>query len=68
MEGMQLVTRTRSSTDERMVIIALTEKGRSLKIAAEVVDRKSQCQGILSAEEAKDLKKSLTKILNYFSN
>ena len=68
MEAMQLITRTRSSIDERMVIIALTENGKALESIASVVEKKSQCQGILSTEETRDLKKSLAKILNFFSN
>lgn len=67
MEKMQLITRIRSTADERMVIIAVTEKGQALQAGSSIIENKSQCHGVLTAEEAKDLKQFLAKILNYFS-
>ena len=37
LESLDLITRTRSSVDERRLVVALTEAGRDLRIAAESV-------------------------------
>lgn len=37
MEKLEIITRTRSTTDERTVIISLTEKGRKIKNQAEPI-------------------------------
>ncbi|WP_345949189.1 MarR family transcriptional regulator [Mucilaginibacter sp. PAMB04274] len=66
MEELGLLTRQRSKQDERSIIIALTEKGKSLK--SEVPRLQQQLMDIgISKEEAIQLKGLLTKMINYIS-
>lgn len=63
MEGMGLLTRTRSEKDERNLIVAITEAGETLKEkAAEVPLKMAQCSRLRS-EEAAQLYRILYKLL-----
>lgn len=66
MELQSLITRVRSSDDERNVYIKLTEEGRGLRYkAAEVPEQIGKCIS-LSPEEVRFLHQTLYKILNQF--
>lgn len=63
LEGKGFVTRERSSTDERSIIVRITEKGEALKEqAVSVPESMNNCVN-LTAEEARQLYKILYKIL-----
>lgn len=63
LEAKGLVTRRRSTEDERSLIITLTEKGEALKdIAVEIPAKMAQCTN-LTPEEAKELYRILYKIM-----
>nr|WP_322625859.1 MarR family transcriptional regulator [uncultured Flavobacterium sp.] len=64
MEGKNMVVRTRSSADERVVKLSLTEKGIALKEQAkDIPHRLVKAMGI-SKDELLELKNIITKILN----
>lgn len=64
LEAQGLVTRERSSEDERNLIVTITEKGEALKERASVVPAQmAQCIN-LSQEEAGTLYKLLYKLLD----
>jgi len=64
MEELALVTRQRSKQDERSIIIALTEKGKSLK--SEVPRLQQQLSEIgISNEEVDQLRNLLTKMMKH---
>ncbi|ABR48232.1 transcriptional regulator, MarR family [Alkaliphilus metalliredigens QYMF] len=64
LESKELITRKRSTKDERIMIVTLTDKGRELKDAAVEIPEKVFCETQLNIEEAVRLKDSLTKLLN----
>ncbi len=66
MELQSLITRVRSSDDERNVYIKLTEKGRGLRAKASVVPEQIGKCISLSPEEVRFLHQTLYKILNQF--
>ncbi|MBV6846031.1 MarR family transcriptional regulator [Xanthomonas campestris pv. paulliniae] len=57
-----LVTRTRAASDERQVIIALTETGRALRSKAGVVPEQVFCASACSLDELRQLKQELEKL------
>ncbi|MGC4057105.1 MAG: MarR family transcriptional regulator [Chitinophagaceae bacterium] len=64
MEAKGLVLRQRNSSDERVVTVTLSDKGKALKKAASAIpDKMIQAMG-LSIEELLHLKQITTKILN----
>lgn len=64
MEAQGLITRTRSTEDERSVLITLTEKGRSMrKKARSIPERVGSCIP-LSPEESQQLYTLLYKVIN----
>lgn len=64
MEQKDMVRRSRSSEDERVVKLSLTEKGRMMKEnAKDIPDRLIESMKI-SADELLELKNIITKILN----
>lgn len=64
MEQQGIVSRERSSEDERLVIIKLTEKGQSLKDEAKSIpNRIVEISGIQDKGEFVQLKNSLLKLL-----
>lgn len=63
LERKRYLIRSRSDTDERVVIVSLTEKGEKLKQSAlHIPERMAQCIN-LSTDEAKTLYQILYKIL-----
>nr|WP_321454096.1 MarR family transcriptional regulator [uncultured Carboxylicivirga sp.] len=70
MEKQGLVSRERSSNDERKVIIKLTQKGNELKDKAIKIPERLASQlleGPMSVEELIRLKDDLGKIINHLS-
>ena len=57
------ITRRRSAEDERVLIAALTEKGRAVQQAASEIPRQIGCCLRLSAEESDTLCRLLFKLL-----
>ncbi len=64
MEAQGLVTRTRSSQDERTVFIKLTEKGRELRIKCLDVPKQMMCNNLMELDEAVELLQSLHKMMS----
>ncbi len=64
MEEHGLVSRQRSSKDERVVEVTLTDKGRAIEKQAEEVPLKFAKEIHLEKEEFDELKRLLTKILD----
>ncbi len=68
MEQKGLLTRTRKQSDERVVEIALTQKGELLKEQAALVPQKvTEAMGV-SSQELLELKQIVAKILNIAKN
>lgn len=66
MERAGWVSRQRSATDERVVVVSITESGEALREqAAEVPLKMAQCVG-LEADDAKQLYQLLQKLLKTF--
>jgi DNA-binding MarR family transcriptional regulator len=57
-----LVTRTRAVSDERQVIIALTDAGRALRSKAGAVPEQVFCASACSLDELRQLKQELEKL------
>ena len=57
-----LVTRTRAVSDERQVIIALTDAGRTLRGKAGAVPEQVFCASACSLDELRQLKQELEKL------
>ncbi|MCC4621969.1 MarR family transcriptional regulator [Xanthomonas cassavae CFBP 4642] len=57
-----LVTRTRAASDERQVIIALTDAGRALRSKAGGVPEQVFCASACSLDELRQLKHDLEKL------
>ncbi len=64
MEAQGLVTRTRSSKDERTVFINLTEKGRELRIKCLDVPKQMMCNNLMELDDAVELLQSLHKLMS----
>jgi DNA-binding MarR family transcriptional regulator len=64
MEAKLLVTRTRSSSDERIVNIALTQNGKALQIKAANVPAQLIEAMNVTVEELQELKNIISKISN----
>ncbi|MHA7056489.1 MarR family winged helix-turn-helix transcriptional regulator [Aquimarina sp. M1] len=66
LENMELITRKRSSIDERVVEISLTKKGVELKQQANIIPEKLACSiGTLGIdqEEMEKMKRTLQKLM-----
>lgn len=63
MEANGLLVRERSSTDERLVEITLTEKGMDLEKQAEIIPAEIKCKIKMEDDEIKSLRNYLKKIL-----
>ena len=63
LESKGFVTRTRSSTDERVLIVEITDNGEALKESAAEIPPKIACCVTLTQEEAAELHRMLYKIL-----
>ncbi|PPU68400.1 MarR family winged helix-turn-helix transcriptional regulator [Xanthomonas pisi] len=62
LQGAGLVTRTRAVSDERQVIIALTDAGRALRSKAGRVPEQVFCASACSLDELRQLKQELEKL------
>jgi transcriptional regulator, MarR family len=65
MEVKELLTRTRSTQDERTVLISLTEKGKKLQTKAKKIPMQLKEETPLSDEELETLKTLVNKLLNH---
>jgi DNA-binding MarR family transcriptional regulator len=63
LEAKELVSRTRSSDDERVRIISLTERGTSLKKQAQSIPESLRCQVNMPPERALELKNLCLELL-----
>lgn len=71
METQGLITRKRSSTDERKVIVKLTEKGKMLESKAAEIPQKlieGLADSKMTVNELIRLKESLYQIINFLHN
>lgn len=68
MEGQNLITRTRSKTDERTVFIKLTEEGQAMKEKCKDIPSKMLCHNIMDMEKAGDLLNCLHQIMEKISS
>jgi DNA-binding MarR family transcriptional regulator len=64
MEQKEFLARTRSTKDERVVNISLTEKGKAIKAKAKCVPEQIMNSIGVSEEDLTNLKNSITKIIN----
>lgn len=70
METLGIIKRQRSGSDERKVIVSLTEKGKLMQIDAVAIPEKlaaSLISGQLKIEELLDLKKKINAIVDILS-
>ena len=63
LEAKELVNRTRSSEDERVRIISLTERGTALKKQAQSIPESLRCQVNMPPERALELKNLCLELL-----
>ncbi|WP_346356057.1 MarR family transcriptional regulator [Azotosporobacter soli] len=59
-----LLTRLRSTTDERNMVVRLTEQGRALKSKVYSLPEQTLCASKLSLEEAVQLREQLKRLLH----
>lgn len=67
LEANNLIKKYRSTEDDRIVIVEITEKGLKLKNEILEVPEKMYCASGLNIEEVKDLKGILDKVLKRFN-
>lgn len=70
MEQLGFITRKRSQSDERKVLVALTETGKQLRIKAAKIPQnliEKILQGPLSQDELLTLKESLCKLIGFLN-
>ena len=67
METQGLVTRSRSASDERTVVICRTDKGRALKDDCRSVRSKLLCSSVFKIKDAPELLKKLHALLDSLS-
>ena len=65
MEAKELLTRTRSTQDERTVLISLTEKGKKLQAKAKKIPMQLKEETPLTEEEIETLRILVNKLLNH---
>jgi DNA-binding MarR family transcriptional regulator len=63
LEAKELVSRNRSSEDERVRIISLTERGLALREKAQTIPESLQCQINMPPEQAQQLKDLCLELL-----
>jgi DNA-binding MarR family transcriptional regulator len=71
MEAQGLITRQRSSTDERKVIVKLTDKGKMLESRAAEIPQKlieGLADSKITVNELVSLKESLYQIINFLQS
>lgn len=64
LEAQGLISRNRLSTDERKVMVKLTDQGNAMKQQAVSVPIELFCRSGLTVEEFQDVKQSVTKLLD----
>ncbi|MBF7686926.1 MarR family winged helix-turn-helix transcriptional regulator [Acinetobacter rathckeae] len=62
LEGLGLIERKRSVQDERQVIITLTEQGKDLRVLAETIPEKIQCESEYTLQTILDIKHQLNDL------
>ncbi|GJH40013.1 MarR family transcriptional regulator [Capnocytophaga sp. HP1101] len=65
MEAKELITRTRSKDDERVVLVSLTEAGKKLKRKAKAIPTQLRAETALTDEELDTLRTLANKLLNH---
>lgn len=65
MEAKELITRTRSKDDERVVVVSLTEAGKKLKRKAKAIPTLLRQETTLTDEELDTLRTLASKLLNH---
>jgi DNA-binding MarR family transcriptional regulator len=71
MENQGLITRQRSTDDERKVIIKLTNKGEKMQAVAATIPAELSTEltnGPMNVQELVALKEKLYNIINYLTN
>jgi DNA-binding MarR family transcriptional regulator len=68
MEQAELLTRVRAASDERQVIISLTEKGSQLRAQAAELQEAVFCAAACSIDELTGMKKQLTALRENLMN
>ena len=63
LEKKNLITRSRSKEDERVLFVTLTDEGQALKDDALAVPEGMKCNSVLTREEAAELYRILYKLL-----
>ena len=63
MEEMGLISRVRSQTDERSIIVSLTKKGKDLKLEAPLLQHQLVTHIGITADEAKQMHTLLNKLI-----
>ena len=64
MEGQGLVTRTRSTKDERTVYVKLTADGKNLRKKCLEVPKQMMCHNLMSLDEGAELLQNLHKLMS----
>ena len=64
MEGQGLVTRTRSTKDERTVYVKLTPTGKNLRKKCLEVPKQMMCHNLMSLDEGAELLQNLHKLMS----
>jgi DNA-binding MarR family transcriptional regulator len=67
LEAKELVSRNRSSEDERVRIISLTERGLALKKEAQSIPESLRCHVNMPPEQAQQLKNLCLELLNHLA-
>ena len=67
MEKNSLITRSRSSEDERTVLVCLTGEGRALKKKCADIPKKMACSNILDLQKAPKLLSLLHSMMDKIS-
>ncbi len=64
MEAKELLTRTRSDKDERIVLVALTEQGRAIREQASEIPQALLCRSSVTEQQVVELRESLKTMLS----
>ena len=64
LEAMDLISKKRDSSDDRVVIVELTEKGRSLRDEIRDIPELMSCEIGITPQEKDELKEPVERLLN----